>query len=147
MSIYDLLMAVAAFLIMITMFARLNALRPDVHRTAIWWVRRIAFLQVIAACAMVMAAPVARNVPHWRELTNMMFAWGVFWVFFTSPYQKPWWELIMGDHRKGHADVKSRLADEWKALRQGFRAGEITERRSGPADRRRGNLDRRTDGE
>lgn len=140
MSLYDLALAIAAFLIMITMFARLNDLRPDVHKSFIWWVRRVAFLQVIAACAMIIAAPIAENVPNWLQLTRLMFVWGVFGVFFTSPYQKPWWSLIMGEHRKksdrpiGH---RARLLDEFRALNAAFRRGEIAERRVGPADRRK----------
>lgn len=146
MSLYNLAMAVAAFLIMITMFARLNDLRPDVHKSFIWWVRRLAFLQVIAACAMVMAAPVAKNVPHWKELTNLIFTWGVFWVFFTSPYQKPWWDLIFGEHRRSPdrpTGRRARILDEWRVLTAAFRKGDLAERRTGPKDRRQGEPDRR----
>lgn len=117
MSLYSIALGLGAFLILITMYARLNDLCPDKNRSPIWWVRRASFLLVIAACAMIMAAPVSRSVAHWDALTKLAFEWGVFGVFFTSPNQKPWWQLIAGEHR---ADGTT-LTGEIRALIAGFR--------------------------
>jgi hypothetical protein len=121
------------------MYARLNDLRAD-QRSPIWWVRRFGFLCVIGACAMLIASPLpfVSKFDGFDEFARLLFVWGVFWTFFTSPYQKPWWELILGEHRKESAGkpVRARLADEFKALRRGFSRTPIDERRRGPDDRR-----------
>ena len=106
---------------MITMYARLNSLNPRDHRGWFWFLRKASLLVTATACAMIMAAPVAKSVPYWWELVAVMFVWGVFGAFFTSPQQKPWWDLIFGDHRGEPATstqhlVWRELVAFWKAI-------------------------------
>lgn len=141
MSLYDLSTSIASFLILITMYARLNDINRE-QKSPIWWVRRVAFLMVIAACAMQMMSPVSSNVKYWFALKQQLFVWGVFFVFFSTPFQRPWWQYLTGSHRtrptESNYPLGRRVRDEFSALRDSFKGTQRpVERRVGPADRRK----------
>lgn len=93
MSIFDILIVVAALLISVTAVARLN----DIKRTQSsrrWWVRRIGLLLVTVSMVMIIASYFTLATPYWHQVQRFTGLWGFALTWLTTPGMPPWWKYI-----------------------------------------------------
>lgn len=125
MNAWYLLAAPAWAILAITAAARLSDMRRE--QWAITdHVRRLGLIGVGVMAVVMLASPFTEDTwwysaPSWRS-AGLGWSWALVWL--TTPAMPPWWDFILGVHRKteewkGHGLV-ARLAGEWQALRDSF---------------------------
>lgn len=93
MNLFDMLIVIAATLILITAFARLN----DIRRTQTgkrWWVRRVGLLLVSVSMVMMIASYFTVATPYWNQVMRLTGLWGFALTWLTTPGMPPWWKYI-----------------------------------------------------
>lgn len=93
MNLFDILIVIAAALILITAFARLNDIKR--HQTSKrWWVRRIGLLFVSVSMVMMIASYFTVATPYWNQAMRLLGLWGFALTWITTPGMPPWWKYI-----------------------------------------------------
>lgn len=93
MNLFDMLIVIAAALILITALARLN----DIRRTQTskrWWVRRVGLLFVSVSMVMMIASYFTVATPYWNQVTRLIGLWGFALTWITTPGMPPWWRYV-----------------------------------------------------
>lgn len=93
MNIFDIVCIVAAFLILITAFARLNDIKRN-QNSLRWWVRRVGLLFVSVSMVMTIAAYFTVATEHWSSILKITGLWGFALTWITTPGMPPWWKWI-----------------------------------------------------
>lgn len=93
MSIFDILIVVAALLIFLTAVARLNDIKCS-QNSKRWWVRRIGLMLVTVSMVMVIASYFTLATPYWYQVQRFTGLWGLALTWFTTPGMPPWWKYI-----------------------------------------------------
>ena len=93
MNIYDLLIVVAAIIILVTAVARINDIKKE-QKSKRWWARRIGLFLVSVAMIMVVASYFFTQGPHWFQIARLFTLWGVALTWLTTPGLPPWWRYI-----------------------------------------------------
>lgn len=93
MSIFDLLIVIAALIILVTAVARLNDIKKE-QKGKRWWARRIGLFFVSVAMLMIVASYFTTQGPHWLQTTRLFTLWGVALTWLTTPGMPPWWKYI-----------------------------------------------------
>lgn len=93
MNLYDVLIMIAAWFLLITGLARLNDITRE-QNTKRWWTRRMGLLGLIAAMGLRIGSYFGVYVPYWREIAEFLMYWGVGLVWLTTPGMPPWWKWV-----------------------------------------------------
>lgn len=125
MNAWYLLAAPAWIILAITAAARLSDMRRD--QWAITdHLRRLGLIGVGVMATVMLAAPFTIDTwwhapPSWRSV-GLAWSWALVWL--TTPSMPPWWDFILGVHRRTDqwkgAGLSTRLAGEWQALHDSF---------------------------
>ena len=126
MNLWYLLAAPAWFFIIITAASRLADMGRD-EWMAHDHVRRLGLIGAGSVATVMLFAPFAKDAWLFDRATwrGAMLAWSWTLVWLTSPNMPPWWDTVLGVHRKTE-DWKglgflARLKLEWDALVQSFK--------------------------
>lgn len=126
MNAWYLITAPAWLVIIITAAARLHDLGPE-HWAFRYHVRRIGLIGVGAIAAIMLATPFTADrwfyaTPTWR---SGMIAWSWALVWLTTEGMPPWYDYVIGVHRRTEQwkalSLRGRLRAELAALRDSFR--------------------------
>lgn len=93
MNLFDMLIVIAATLILITAVTRLN----DIRRTQTskrWWARRVGLLLVSVSMVMMIASYFTVATPYWNQIMRLTGLWGFALTWITTPGMPPWWKYI-----------------------------------------------------
>lgn len=137
MNAWYLIAAPAWVVLIVTAFARL----ADMDRSQ-WTitdhVRRLGMMGAAAAAAAMLVTPFAED--HWLYASSTwrgcLLAWSWALVWLTTPGMPPWWDFILGVHRRT-AEWKglgafARIRGELRALRDSFRPRRHRKPMAGP---------------
>lgn len=137
MNTWYLIAAPAWLILVITAAARLHDLGPS-HWDLRYHLRRLGLAAVGAISAIMLATPFTVDrwfyaEPTWRGAMNA-WAWALVWL--TTEGIPPWWDYILGVHRKTEEWAglgwRARLRCEWRALRDSFKPRRLRQPLSGP---------------
>lgn len=83
------------------------------------------------------AEQVGRAVSTVHEhLTRALLAWAWAFVWITTPGMPPWWDFILGVHRRTDQwkglGLRARFRGEWRALRASFKPTRYRKPMTGP---------------
>ena len=126
MNLWYLIAAPAWFFVLITAGARLADMGRDE------WsfpdhVRRVGLTFIGTAALLMLATPFAQDGWLYANSTwrGVLLGWGWTFVWVTSPNMPPWWDTIIGVHRRTEdwkgLKFRQRLAVEWRTLRSSFK--------------------------
>ena len=92
-GLYDWLLMLAAFVILLIAVARINDIKPS-QNSKRWWARRIGLLMVFVSMTMFITAYFTVTAPYWDPTRRfiMLFGWMLTWI--TTPDQPPFWKYI-----------------------------------------------------
>lgn len=93
MTLYQILCAIPAFLILVTALARLNDIRRS-QSSKRWWVRRVGLLLVFVSMSVFLGGFFFTFAPYWKQVTALCGLWGVLLTWMTTPGMPPWWKYI-----------------------------------------------------
>lgn len=93
MNLIDILIVIAAFVILITALARLNDIKRS-QNSKRWWVRRIGLLFVSVSMVMMIASYFTVATPYWNQVMRILGLWGFALTWVTTPGMPPWWRWI-----------------------------------------------------
>lgn len=93
MNLFDLMCVVAALIILVTAFARLNDIKRE-QKSKRWWVRRVGLLMVIVSMVMLIASYFTISAPYWSQSVRFTGLWGLALSWLTTPGMPPWWKYI-----------------------------------------------------
>lgn len=120
------LIAAPAWLILaVTAAARLSDMRRD-QWSIPEHVRRLGLIGVGVMAVVMLASPFTADTwwyapPTWRN-TTLGWSWCLVWL--TTPAMPPWWDFILGVHRKTEdwagQGLRARMRGEFQALRDSF---------------------------
>ena len=98
-GLYDWLLMLAAFVILLIAVARINDIKPS-QNSKRWWARRIGLLMVFVSMTMFIAAYFTVTAPYWDSTRRfiMLFGWMLTWI--TTPDQPPFWKYISKNDAK-----------------------------------------------
>lgn len=126
MNIWYLIAFPAWCIVILTAWARLADMGRDQWST-IDHVRRLGMIGVAAAAAAMIATPFAADGWQFGESTwrGLLLAWSLAAVWVSTPGMPPWWDFILGVHRRtdlwAGLNFWARLRVEWRALRDSFK--------------------------
>lgn len=101
-------------------------------------VRRLGMIGVAVAAASMLVTPFAEDGWLYGESTwrGTLLAWSWAFVWITTPGMPPWWDFILGVHRRTELwkgmGLRARLRGEWRALRASFKPRRYREPMAGP---------------
>lgn len=143
MNVWFVIALPAWMIIIITAAARLHDLGRDKWGLR-YHVRRIGLTCVGSIAAVMMLTPFTADSwmyaePSWRQA---MIGWSWALVWLTTDGMPPWYDYILGVHRRTeawrHLSFRERLRAEWTALRESFRPDRNKDRPyAGPERRER----------
>ena len=93
MNLIDILIVVAAFLILITAIARLNDIKRCQTQKR-WWARRVGLLFVSVSMVMMIASYFTISTPYWNSIMRVVGLWGFALTWLTTPGMPPWSKWI-----------------------------------------------------
>lgn len=126
MNAWYLLAVPGWLIIIITAAARLHDLGRE-HWALRFHLRRVGLAGVGAIAAIMLATPFTEDhwlyaAPTWRS-TMIAWSWALVWL--TTEGVPPWYDYILGVHRRTDEwkklGLRGRLRGEWQALRASFR--------------------------
>lgn len=125
MNTWYLVAAPAWGVLALTAAARLSDMRRD-QWSVPEHVRRLGMIGVGVMSVVMLATPFLRDTWWYDPATWKMaaFSWSWALVWLTTPAMPPWYDFILGVHRRteewaGHG-IRARLLGEWRALRDSF---------------------------
>lgn len=126
MNFWYFIAAPAWGVIIITATARLADLSPKDWALR-YHFRRLGLAGIGTIAAISLAAPITPG--HWlyhqtgADSAVLAWAWAIVWL--TTENMPPWWDYILGVHRKTEEWAgmgwRARLQGEWRALRASFK--------------------------
>lgn len=137
MNFYYLLNAPAWVILFLTATARL----ADMDRTqwaAVDHARRIGYVMGATAFVVMLYAPLSKEAwafptSTWR---GSLLAWSWAITAVTTPGMPPWWDFILGVHRRTHMwknlTWRARFLAELRALRDSFKPRRMRKPLAGP---------------
>ncbi|QKW95606.1 hypothetical protein AXL3_25 [Stenotrophomonas phage vB_SmaS-AXL_3] len=93
MNLFDILIVIAAFVILITALARLNDIKRS-QKSKRWWVRRVGLLFVSVSMVMMIMSYFTVATPYWNQVMRILGLWGFALTWVTTPGMPPWWRWI-----------------------------------------------------
>lgn len=137
MNSWYLIAAPAWVILFITAVARL----ADMDRSqwaATDHARRLGMMGVGGMAIIMLAMPFTKDgwaypSATWRT-AGLSWSWALVWL--TTPGMPPWWDFILGVHRRTHEwreqGLRARIRGEWRALRDSFRPRRSRKPMAGP---------------
>ena len=93
MSLFDLLLIIPAFIVLVTAVDRLNDIQKELNSKR-WWARRIGLGMTSIAMVMAITSYFSIPGPYWAYTTRFLGLWGWALTWLTTPGMPPWWKYI-----------------------------------------------------
>ena len=98
-GLYDWLLMLAAFVILLIAVARINDIKPS-QNSKRWWARRVGLLMVFVSMTMFIAAYFTVTAPYWEPTRRALMFYGFMISWITTPGQPPFWKYISKNDAK-----------------------------------------------